>query len=315
MKQYPNLTTVIIHLSVQGLILIIFIAGLGCGLTLNLAPRLSGLMSEPASSRTWRQVRLPTLTPTLALVSEASHTGSTRTAAQLPAQGPGSVASPSLVSNVAPPAAQVDYAFADFRPIQAGSQEQTPSATPWRSDLELVATSTPTNTPVFTATSGATITPTPIANAGPTQTPLPSAALLPSPTAIFSPTPTPWPGYDFMLAEFYNSPTTNSFLLIYVAVVDPNEIPIGDMKIVGVRLDHHLTYESPLTAWYYEGYNAPSEHIKSGNVKFEPPGGIETTSWVLHLEDDHGQRQSEDVPFDVDETNKQWYFIKFRRKF
>lgn len=116
-----------------------------------------------------------------------------------------------------------------------------------------------------------------------------------------------------MLAEFFNSPTTNNFLLIYVAIVDPKEIPIGDMKIVGTRQDHNLTYESPLSTWYYEGYNAPSQVIKSGNVKFEPPGGIETTSWVLHLEDMHGHRQSGDIPFDVDANNKQWYFIKFRR--
>jgi hypothetical protein len=117
------------------------------------------------------------------------------------------------------------------------------------------------------------------------------------------------------LAEFFNSPTTNSFLLLYVAIVDPKEIPIGDMKVVGTRLDHHLTYESPLSTWHYEGYSAPGEVVKSGNVKFEPPGGIETANWVLHLEDSHGNRQSEDVPFSVDTDNKQWYFIKFRRKF
>jgi hypothetical protein len=118
-----------------------------------------------------------------------------------------------------------------------------------------------------------------------------------------------------MLAEFYNSPTTNSFLLVYVAIVDPKEIPIGDMKIVGTRLDHKLTYESPLSKWHYEGYSAPGEAIKTGNVKFEPPGGIETTPWVLHLEDAHGNRQSVDIPFDVDANNKQWYFIKLRRKY
>jgi hypothetical protein len=122
-------------------------------------------------------------------------------------------------------------------------------------------------------------------------------------------------GYDFMLAEFYNSPTTNSFIVIYVAIVDLNEIPIGDMKVVGTRLDHNLTYDSPLSTWHFEGYNAPGEVIKSGNVKFEPPGGIETTNWVLHLEDNNGKRLSEDVPFDTNQNDKQWYFIKFKRKF
>jgi hypothetical protein len=123
------------------------------------------------------------------------------------------------------------------------------------------------------------------------------------------------PEYDFLLAEFYNSPTANPFMVMYVAVVDANEIPIGDMKIVGTRLDHHLTYESPLSTWYYEGYNAPGEVIKSGNVKFEPPGGIETTGWVLYLANSSGARMSEDVPFATDEANRQWYFLKFKRKF
>jgi hypothetical protein len=136
-------------------------------------------------------------------------------------------------------------------------------------------------------------------------------------SAFTSPVATPEPesGYDFLLAEFYNSPTTNSFLVIYVAIVDANEIPIGDMKVVGTRLDHNLTYGSPLSTWHYEGYNAPGEVIKSGNVKFEPPSGMETTSWVLHLEDANGVHQSEDVPFNTDQNDKQWYFIKFKRRF
>jgi hypothetical protein len=147
----------------------------------------------------------------------------------------------------------------------------------------------------------------------PSDTPRP--APLPPPTATPPPTFTPLPDYDYMLAEFYNSSTTNSFLLIYVAIVDPKEIPIGDMKVVGTRLDHHLTYDSPLSTWHYEGYSAPGEVIKSGNIKFEPPGGIETTSWVLYLADAYGNRVSAEVPFDVDANDKQWYFIKFRRKY
>ncbi|MBN1217436.1 MAG: hypothetical protein JXM69_00790 [Anaerolineae bacterium] len=116
------------------------------------------------------------------------------------------------------------------------------------------------------------------------------------------------------VGQFFNSPTTNSFLVIYVAIVDANEIPIGDMRIVGTRLDHNLIYESPLSTWYFEGYNAPGQVIKTGNVKFEPPGGIETTSWVLHLEDAQGNRHSAEIPFDTAEHAKQWYFIKLKRK-
>jgi hypothetical protein len=153
-----------------------------------------------------------------------------------------------------------------------------------------------------------TATPSPILT--PIQTRPPSP---PTPTPL--PSPTPLPEYDFTLAEFFNSPTTNSFILIYVAIVDAKDIPIGDMKIVGTRLDHNLTYESPLSTWYYEGYSAPGEVVKSGNVKFEPPGAIETTSWTLYLADLHGNRLSADIPFDMNENDKQWYFIKFRRSY
>jgi len=144
------------------------------------------------------------------------------------------------------------------------------------------------------------------------SSPVNPPAQSPPPVAAAAPVDS---GYDFMLAEFFNSPTTNAILVIYVAIVDPNEIPIGDIKVVGARLDHNLTYESPLSTWHYEGYNAPGEVIKSGNVKFEPPSGMETTNWVLHLEDPNGRRLSEDVPFNTDANNKQWYFIKFKRKF
>jgi hypothetical protein len=192
----------------------------------------------------------------------------------------------------------------------------TDTATP-TSTLTPIPTDTPTATPIplptDTSTPIPTNTPVPAPVSAPVQAPAPAAV---AESSLTSPVATPEPesGYDFLLAEFYNSPTTNSFLVFYVAIVDPNEIPIGDMKIVGTRLDHNLTYESPLSTWHYEGYNAPGEVIKSGNVKFEPPGGIETTDWILYLEDAHGNRQSEDVPLNTNQNDKQWYFIKFKRR-
>jgi hypothetical protein len=210
-----------------------------------------------------------------------------------------------------------------------------PTPTPTRTPLPtLTPTPTDTHTPTPTPTASATvtptetatptITPTPTETARPTNTPLPThtatptltptATPIPPPTTTPPPTNTPLPEYDFMMAEFFNSPTTNSFLVMYVAIVDANEIPIGDMKIVGTRLDHNLTYESPLSTWHFEGYNAPGHVRKTGNVKFEPPAGLEATSWIIHLEDAHGVRQSADIPFNVDENNKQWYFVKLKRK-
>lgn len=200
----------------------------------------------------------------------------------------------------------------------AATHMPTFTATPTPTETS-TPTATPTNTPTPTETPIPTATPVPTHTPLPTETPIPTntptATPIPPPTVTPLPTNTPLPEYDFTVAEFFNSPTTNSFLVVYVAVVDPNDIPIGEMKIVGTRQDHNLTYESPLTTWHYEGYNAPGEVIKSGNIKFEPPGGIETTTWVLHLEDANGNRQSDDIYFDVDQNDKQWYFIKLRRKF
>jgi hypothetical protein len=200
----------------------------------------------------------------------------------------------------------------------------TPTLTPSPSPSPTpTPTHTPTETPLPTDT--ATFTPTPTATPYPTDTPLPTNTPLPTdtpvptpvplPTATPLPTSTPLPQYDFLLNEFFNSPTSNSFLVMYVAIVDNNEIPIGDLKIVGTRLDHNLTYESPLSTWHYEGYNAPGEVLKSGNVKFEPPGGIENTSWIVYLADANGNRLSDDVPFNTSIDQKQWYFLKFRRQY
>jgi len=225
-----------------------------------------------------------------------------------PTPEPGLVAS--LLENIGP--SQPEPTRTPL-PTLTPTPTNTPTPTP---------TLTPTPLPSPTATATPTITPTPTQTATPTQTPIPTdtpppptATPIPPPTATPLPTATPEPEYDYLLAEFFNSPTTNSFLVMYVSIVDAKEIPIGGMKIVGTRLDHNLTYESPLSTWHFEGYNAPGEVVKTGNVKFEPPAGMESTSWIFHLEDANGVRYSPDIPFDVDENNKQWYFVKFKRKY
>ncbi|MCB0225407.1 MAG: hypothetical protein KDI02_17085 [Anaerolineae bacterium] len=256
---------------------------------------------------------LPTASPTLDLDFSVFSGQDSRSAASRP-----STPAPdervtglvkSFISTISEPNPSPTLHFGSLptlTPTSTGTATSTPTVTP-------TSTDTPTETPLPTQTPTAPNTATPTQTPLPTNTPQPPP--LPSPTATPLPTETPLPEYDFLLAEFFNSPTTNTFLQAYVAIVDPNEIPIGDMKVIGARLDHNLTYESPLSTWHFEGYSAPGEVIKSGNVKFEPPGGIETTSWVLYLADAQGNRMSADLPFDVDENDKQWYFIKFRRKY
>lgn len=267
------------------------------------------------SQPVWRLIRLPTLTPTL-----------------VPDQ---LVGTPTLsLSATAPPlpvnesASLLNAGLPSIQPGGGNLDELTP-----------VATAPPNDNPINEVEPEVLPTPDavePDENStflSPVETPVPFDAesidtptfldlsVFDSPLSAFdSPIATPTPiipdtPYDFLINEFFNSPTTNNFLMVYVAVVSREDIPIGDMKLVGTRLDQNLTYESPLTKWFYEGYSAPGEVVKSGNTKFEPPGGIETTDWVVHLEDDHGNRKSEDIPFHVDASDKQWYFIKFHRKF
>jgi hypothetical protein len=210
----------------------------------------------------------------------------------------------------------------------APTRTPLPSFTPTEVSEVIVNTATPAATltstpqPAATATAtptsiseNATASPTATTESKTTPTATPVDTTTPTVTPIPSPTATPLPTYDFMLAEFFNSPTTNSFLLVYVAIVDLKDIPIGDMRIVGTREKDNRTFQSPFSTWHYEGYNAPAHVMKTGNVKFEPPGGIETGNWRLHLVDTHGQQLSEDIVFIVDQENPQWYFIKLRRKF
>lgn len=252
------------------------------------------MFDEPTATPTdpLRLVKLPTIPPT-----------PTSTATPLPTVTPWPTDTPM-------PTATPTFALVMPTPLPADTPPSEPPSAPAEAAPPPVVDS-PFTSPVPTSPAVAAAPPV-LADASIFSSPLPGGETVPPP-AVGAAAP-PDSGYNFLLAEFYNSPTTNSFIVIYVAIVDPSDIPIGDMKIVGTRLDHNLTYESPLSTWFYEGYNAPGEVIKSGNVKFEPPGGIETTSWVLHLEDANGVRQSEDVPFDTNANDKQWYFIKFKRK-
>lgn len=331
--------------------LIFVIISLACNLTPNFAAQPTPKSTRPRHYVVVRPLT-PTAVPGLSeLVLPEPATPSSLTVAPAPIHRPRPTATPTP-DNFAGLLADMLRLFNEpgTTPTNAPRLVMLPTLLPTPTDTAIfIATATPL--PTETPTIDIVMPTPPPPTLTPTSLPVPVEAPLPAPTieesTFSSPTNPPPPvlaptevvstfsspvnppaqpspaavavtadsGYDFLLGEFYNSPTTNSILVIYVAIVDPNEIPIGDIKVVGTRLDHNLTYDSPLSTWHYEGYNAPGEVVKSGNVKFEPPSGMETTNWVLHLEDPNGKRLSEDVPFDTDSDNKQWYFIKFKRKF
>jgi hypothetical protein len=120
------------------------------------------------------------------------------------------------------------------------------------------------------------------------------------------------PSYPYVTAEIYTDFTSNHFLTGYIAIVNNQEIPIGGMKAVGVFEPGGYRYETSLSQWFFEGYSVPGEVIKTGSVKFEPPGGIQKGAWFIHLENEGGQRFSGDVAIATDPDHREWFFIKFK---
>ncbi len=204
-----------------------------------------------------------------------------------------------------------------FTPTALPLKSPTPTATwlPWPTPMA-------TDTPVATATAAPIFTPPPTATPPPTNTPAPSqppatlaprvVAAAPS-TATPTPSPTPTPGYDYQINEVFFDRTTNPFLTGYVAIVNAQEIPIGGVKAVGVFEPGGQRFESPLSKWMFEGYSAPGDVIKTSSVKFEPPGGIQAGTWLIHLEDEWGARLSEDVAIITNPDTPEWFFVKFRQ--
>lgn len=184
-------------------------------------------------------------------------------------------------------------------------------------------TPTPTPTPTFTPTPTATFTPTPTVTPTPTNTPTPTdtPTVTPTntprpPTATPTVTLTPVPVYDYLVEEFYEDYTSNNFLTMYVAMVNKQEIPIGGLKLVGVFQPGGATHETELSKWHFEGYSVPSpgQVLKTGSVKFEPPGGFHDGKWIVHLQNEAGQRMSADFEFHTSADIPKWYFLKFKSR-
>jgi hypothetical protein len=208
--------------------------------------------------------------------------------------------------------------------------------TPWPT---FTPTALPSPTPVPTFTPSAMLMPTDTATATstplPTDTPLPVPTAIPSPTSPLPPTatpqpvpavaaarlpatptpvptPAPTPGYDYLVNEVYIDHTTVPFLTGYIAIVNAQEIPIGGVKAVGVFEPGGQRYETRLSPWFFDVATAPGAVAKIGSVKFEP-GAIQSGTWTIHLENEGGDRLSEDVGINTDPGDPQWFYIKFKQ--
>lgn len=189
----------------------------------------------------------------------------------------------------------------------------TPTITPIPTETP---TPPPTNTPLPTNTPAPTDTPTP----APTPKPQPP----PEPTATFTPAPTPTPDYPFRMVEQGNrmfQKTNHHTIIIFVAIVDPNNIPIGGMRVAGdwsgEALPSGKTHaESPSSTWDWSAANCLGcDYIKQGNVKFEP-GPYANGTWEVYLIDSNGTQLSEKIPLSYSSNPEDWVwdFIIFQQK-
>lgn len=202
----------------------------------------------------------------------------------------------------------------------------TATATP-RPVIEVVRFATPpTATPSPTATSSPTATPTPTASATltpsppppPTDTPTPPPTNTPAPTIapptatpIPTDTSTPPPAFPFSIKESDKFETNHLNFDVYVAVVNRDNKPLSDYRIIGSH-SGGLQIESQPSAGDWT-QNSGAKHYKAGNIKFEAfnsPTGV----WTLQLVNAEGAPVAPPVQFEFDAASPSWYFIIFERE-
>lgn len=189
-------------------------------------------------------------------------------------------------------------------------------------------TATPTNTATPTITPIPTETPTPVATntpvatdtPAPTDTPVPTnTSPPPPPTATFTPAPTPTPDFPFRLVEQGNrefQKTNYHLITIYAAIVDPNNVPIGGLKLVGDHTPSGRHVESPQSDWRWSVANCLGcSYIKQGNLKFEP-GPFEDGTWNIYVADSNGTQLSPKISLSYSSNSDQWVwdFLLLQRK-
>ena len=168
-----------------------------------------------------------------------------------------------------------------------------------------------------------TKTPVSVANLVPEPTDTPTATSTPVPTSTPSlqPTDTPVPtpislAYDFVVEEVFTDFTSNPFLTGYIATISADRRPLAGIKAVGIFHPDGERYETSLSTSQWEGTSVstePDQLVKYASVKFER-GGIKKGSWVIHLENEKGERLSADVFIPTDPENREWFAITFKQR-
>lgn len=107
-------------------------------------------------------------------------------------------------------------------------------------------------------------------------------------------------------------PTTNPILVIYIALTDPNNVPIGGLKVVGDHTPSGLHWESAESCFDFCKASGTKGTIKFGNVTFEPPR-YETGVWNLRVVDGGGTPVSDVISVPIDASSPGWFFMLLRR--
>lgn len=164
--------------------------------------------------------------------------------------------------------------------------------------------------------------PTPTATPFPTDTPVPTNTprpLPPPPTATpLPPTNTPAPEFPFEVFEQGNrffQKTSYHVINIYVAITTQDNVPIGDLRIIGDHTPSSQHVESAPSDWHWSISNClDCAYIKFGNVKFEP-GTFTDGVWNIYVADLAGNRLSPVVPFSYSTEPDQWVwdFVLFKK--
>ncbi len=221
----------------------------------------------------------------------------------------GSTKAPSKITLPTKTARPTFTATPNWTPTPTVTLTPTPTRTPTETSTP-TETPTPTETaiPTGTATVAPTNTPTP---APPTNTPKPRPPTnTPTPAP---PTPTPTPDFPFKVVEGPQGyPTSNPILVMYIALTDANNTPIGGLKVVGDHTptgDHWVSGESCFDFCKVNGLEGT---LKFGNVTFEPPR-YETGVWNLYVVDGAGNQVSNVIPVTVDFNAPGWFFLMLRK--
>ncbi|OQY42829.1 MAG: hypothetical protein B6242_15765 [Anaerolineaceae bacterium 4572_78] len=99
---------------------------------------------------------------------------------------------------------------------------------------------------------------------------------------------------------------------MFFALTDGNNIPIGDLKIIGDHTPSGVHHVSSPSCYDFCKMSGMQGSVKAGNVTFEPPL-YETGTWNLYAVDGGGGQISDVISIPVSTESKSWYFVLLRR--